>query len=480
MATRKILNKILPLGEKLPLNAKGKRVRVFGVTRGAYKNPAFWSVNKIPHLTKNARTGMKIDPINPNSGSVLGHAHSLTLTDPRFDKMYRPGMFDTRGYKVRKGKSYLDKLSESDLELTSRAKRRLEEGLSQNYKNRYAFIDGKVKDIQEMSQMPTEFPLKQGLKYKKGRLQKVDLDTMLNRGNDYYVGQTMRNGTNRQLIGKREYDLLKKHNKLGKGKYHYVKQVRLDPAGQMRYYEQTFLDDVANFEYKPIRQSVLDSYHTGKRRYKGTDYMPYSSTRGSSRATLNDRSQDSYTRLANRIGGSSTAKVHESRNIIDGFNSGNRARNMQKAGINDPDAISRGLLLEDLSSRRYEPRLDTPAKNNIAPRMGPSSPLSAQPKPVPTPIINKRQITPNSRISLSIKNNAPSMPLSAQPPILKMGRRLYNGNRTGRQAVTSIPLMQQGSSVGQIRDFLKSRPPAPVASTAVRSKLGSRLFRMFR
>lgn len=240
MATRKILNKILPLGKSLPQGVKGKRVRVFGVTRGAYKNPAFWSVNQMPPMVKSARTGMKIDPINPNTGSVLGHAHSLTLTDPRFDKMYRPNMFDTRGYKVRKGKSYLDRLTRNDIELTPKAKRRLDQGLSQNYKNRYAFIDGKVKDIQEMTQMPTEFPLKKGLMYKKGRLNKVDLDTMLDRGDDYYVGQTLRNGSNRRLIGQREYNTLKKHNKLGKGKYHLVKQVRLDPAGQMRYYSNSF------------------------------------------------------------------------------------------------------------------------------------------------------------------------------------------------------------------------------------------------
>jgi hypothetical protein len=231
---RTVLKHLLPLGKQLPEAIKGKRARIFGVTRGAYKNPAFWSVNEIPKLVKSKKTGMLIDKIEPDK--VLGHAHSVTLTDPRFDKMYRPKQLNTRGYKAKGGTPQYGKINREDLELTSRAKELLSKGNKQTYKDRYAFVDGRVKNIEELKDVRPKPDPGKGRMYKSGRLQKIPLDDILDGQNDHYVGQSMRNGSTRKLIGKREYNTLKKNKQLGKGKYHLATQVQLEPNGAMYYY----------------------------------------------------------------------------------------------------------------------------------------------------------------------------------------------------------------------------------------------------
>lgn len=214
--------RLIPLKKPLPKGMISKRGRIFGVTVGAAAEsyPTTWSINAIKGVA-------------PSKISVQGHAHSVKLANPRFDKIDTNKMWGTRGYLKPKNMS-------DDLVLNTRGKERLAKGKKTAHKDRYAFIEGDIKDLKEYQQL-SEITLSTSnpkAKYKKGGFTKVDLDALKSGERDYFSGQKLKNGSNRRLIGKEEYDVLTQggKKKLPKGKYHLVSEVQLEPNGKMYYY----------------------------------------------------------------------------------------------------------------------------------------------------------------------------------------------------------------------------------------------------
>lgn len=220
---RKFNKEVLrPLKAALPKDMVGKKARIFGVTRGsADLNPSTWSVNKIK--------GKGVSNIE-----VQGHAHSVKLSDPRFDKIDVSKMWNTRGY-IKPKKKY------ENLHLTPRGLETFRKTGKPNYKDRYAFIEGNVKDLKEYDKLqPAPNPSNKNAKYKSGRLYKRSIYEMQQGKQDYYGGMPMKNKSHRQLIGREEYNELTDNGKkkLPKGKYYLASEVQLEPNGKMLYYSE--------------------------------------------------------------------------------------------------------------------------------------------------------------------------------------------------------------------------------------------------
>lgn len=199
---------LVALKKAVPKLTKNQRVKIFGVTRPQHFNPSTWTINTPGSSPRN-----------------LGHSHYAYLNKPEFE-IKKSGMWFTRGYKKPKSKNV------ADLEKTTRPPS----------KTPYAYVTGEQRKVGELRSLPKDVTKKKKVPgknaiYKKGGFKKEkDINKLISgESTDAFMGQKMKSGSQKRLVGRKEFDTLSRKEKR---KVHLVSGVRMTPNGGLSYYSR--------------------------------------------------------------------------------------------------------------------------------------------------------------------------------------------------------------------------------------------------